>query len=113
MDTKLIDEKIEEVESLINLDEGTVAILGTDVVSWLKEIREQILNNQKYTVQVFPGEYGYLNFVQGDRFSIHSSEATDVCQTYFTQSEIDYLKKKHDLAIDWDKVIIEPVRGEG
>lgn len=112
MDTKFIDKKIEEVESLINLNEGTVGILGTDVVSWLKEIREKVLSNQKYTVQIFPGEYGYLNFLQGDRFSIHSSEATDVCQTYFTQAEINEFKKKHDLAIDWDKAIIEPVKAE-
>lgn len=112
MDTKFIDKKIEEVESLINLNEGTVGILGTDVVSWLKEIREKVLSNQKYTVQIFPGEYGYLNFLQGDRFSIHSSEATDVCQTYFTQAEINEFKKRKDLAIDWDRVIIEPVKAE-
>ena len=112
MDTKFIDEKIEEVESLINLDEGTVGILGTDVVSWLKEIREKVLSNQKYTVQVLPGEFGYLNFIRGEGFSVNSSEATDVCQTYFTQAEINEFKKKHDLAIDWDKAIIEPVKVE-
>lgn len=112
MDAKFIDEKIEEVESLINSDKGTVAILGTDVVSWLKEIREKVLSNQKYTVQVFPDEYGYLNFVQGDKFTIHSSENTDNCQTYFTQAEIDDLKRVEGLAIDWDKAIIEPVKAE-
>lgn len=112
MDTKFIDEKIKQVESMIAFDEGTSVILTKDVLNWLKEIREQMLVNQKYTVQVLPGEYGYLNFIQGDRFSIHSSEAIDVCQTYFTQAEINEFKKKHDLAIDWDKAIIEPVKAE-
>lgn len=112
MNTKFIDEKIEEVESLINSDEETVAILGTDVVSWLKEIREKVLDSQKYTVQVFPGEYGYLNSASGEKFTIHSSDDTEYWRAHFTQAEINEFKKKHDLAIDWDKAIVEPVKGE-
>ena len=112
MYTKLIDDQINQLEAVMDVHEGTPTILVEDALSWLYKVRGQILSNQKYTVQVFPGEYGYLNFIQGDRFSIHSSEDTDNCQTYFTQAEIDYLKKRDNLAIDWDKAIIEPVRGE-
>lgn len=112
MNTKFIDEKIEEVEGLINLDEGTVAILGTDVVSWLKEIREQILSTQKYTVQVFPGETGYLNIIYGDKIALNDSGEGNDFHTHFTQAEINELKQREDLAIDWDKAIIEPVIGE-
>lgn len=112
MYTKLIDDQINQLEAVMDVHEGTPAILVEDALSWLYKVRGQILSNQKYTVQVLPGEYGYLNFIQGDRFSIHSSEATDVCQTYFTQAEINEFKKKHDLAIDWDKAIIEPVKAE-
>lgn len=112
MYTKLIDDQINQLEAVMDVHEGTPAILVEDALSWLYKVRGQILSNQKYTVQVLPDEYGYLNFIQGDRFSIHSSEATDVCQTYFTQAEINEFKKKHDLAIDWDKAIIEPVKAE-
>lgn len=112
MYTKLIDDQINQLEAVMDVHEGTPTILVEDALSWLYKVRGQILSNQKYTVQVLPGEYGYLNFIQGDRFSIHSSEATNACQTYFTQAEINELKKKHDLAIDWDKAIIEPVKAE-
>ena len=84
-------------------------ILGPE---WLKEIREQIVNNQKYTVQVFPGEYGYLNSASGEKFTIHSSDNTEYWRTHFTQAEINEFKKHDDLAIDWDKAIIEPVKAE-
>lgn len=94
MDTKFIDEKIKQVESM------------------LKEIREQMLVNQKYTVQVLPGEYGYLNFIRGEGFSVYSSDDTEDWRAHFTQAEINEFKKKHDLAIDWDKAIIEPVKAE-
>jgi len=36
----------------------------------------------------------------------------ETIQTHFTQEEIDKLKERKDLAIDWDKAIIEPVREE-
>ncbi|MFR0511498.1 hypothetical protein ACLUXW_00090 [Limosilactobacillus reuteri subsp. suis] len=112
MDTKFIDKKIEEVERVVYLHGGDAVILCKSVLGWLKEIREKVLSNQKYTVQVLPGEFGYLNFIRGEGFSVNSSEATDVCQTYFTQAEINEFKKKHDLAIDWDKAIIESVKAE-
>lgn len=112
MYTKLIDDQINQLEAVMDVHEGTPAILVEDALSWLYKVRGQILSNQKYTVQVFPGEFGYLNFIRGEGFSVNSSEATDVCQTYFTQAEINEFKKKHDLAIDWDKAIVEPVKAE-
>lgn len=112
MDTKFIDKKIEEVERVVYLHGGDAVILCKSVLGWLKEIREKVLSNQKYTVQVFPGEYGYLNFIRGEGFSVYSSDDTEDWRAHFTQAEINEFKKKHDLAIDWDKAIIEPVKAE-
>lgn len=112
MDTKLIDDQINQLEAVMDVHEGTPAILVEDALSWLYKVRKQMLVNQKYTVQVFPGKYGYLNFIRGEGFSVYSSEDTEICQTHFMQTEINEFKKKRDLAIDWDKVIIEPVKVE-
>ena len=112
MDTKLIDERIEEVERVVLLHGADTTILCKNMFEWLKEIREQIVNNQKYTVQVFPGEYGYLNSASGEKFTIHSSDNTEYWRTHFTQAEINEFKNHDDLAIDWDKAIIEQVKAE-
>lgn len=34
-------------------------------------------------------------------------------QCSFTQAEIDNLKKRDDIAIDWNKAVIEQVEGNG
>lgn len=69
-------------------------------------------NNIKYTVQVFPNRRGYLNVLQSEAFFLNTPEETSEVQTHFTQVEINEFKKQKDLAIDWDRVIIEPVKAE-
>lgn len=68
--------------------------------------------DSEYTVQVFPGERGYLNVFQGKDIVLNNIDKDSDFQTHFTQEEIDKLKERKDLAIDWDKAIIEPVREE-
>ena len=74
-----------------------------DLVDWWK-------NKQKYTVKVGPGNYGYL-VVNFDDFDISILGLVDhqKWQSKFTIQEIEKLKHRDDLAIDWDKAIIEPI----
>ena len=109
---KLIDDQINQLEAVMDVHEGTPTILVEDALSWLYKVRGQILSNQKYTVQVFPGERGYLNVFQGEDIVLNNIDKDSDFQTHFTQEEIDKLKERKDLAIDWDKAIIEPVREE-
>lgn len=67
---------------------------------------------QKYTVQVFGNVDGYL-FELGGSFGLLDKEPILTIQkTQFTESEIEKLKQRDDLAIDWDKAIIEPVEAK-
>lgn len=69
----------------------------------------------KYTIQVFPHDRGYLRLAHGafdddTYYDIDSSEDKyHLIQTNFTQSEIEKLKKRDDIAIDWDKAVIKEV----
>lgn len=70
----------------------------------------------KYTVQIFRKERGYLH-VNYDRkdyndvaYDVGRYEDMDYfIQTKFTKSEIEELKKRDDLAVDWDKAIVKEV----
>ena len=50
MYTKLIDDQINQLEAVMDVHEGTPAILVEDALSWLYKVRGQILSNQKYAV---------------------------------------------------------------
>lgn len=82
-----------------------------DLVDWWKKKQSE----QKYTVKVGPGNYGYLvvNF-DDDDFDISILGLVDhqKWQSKFTKQEIEELKNRDDLAIDWDKAIIETVEEE-
>lgn len=77
-----------------------------DLVDWWKKKQSE----QKYTVKVGPGNYGFL-VVNFDDFDISILGLVDhpKWQSKFTKQEIEELKNRDDLAIDWDKAIIEPV----
>lgn len=70
----------------------------------------------KYTVQVFRKERGYLHVIHDIKgyndvtYDVGWYEDMDyLIQTKFTKSEIEKLKKRDDIAIDWDKAIIKEV----
>lgn len=67
---------------------------------------------QKYNIQVIPDDSkSYLNyFILGKRFIFGSAFNTDDYQTLFTKDEIEEMKKRDDIAVDWDKAIIEEVK---
>ena len=65
----------------------------------------------KYTVQIIEhNEYSYLNINRKDRKIIFGDrQFPKQYKTEFTQLEIEVLKNRDDLAIDWGKAVIKEV----
>lgn len=70
--------------------------------------------DKKYTIQAIANsDYCYLNYGKNsNRMTFCDDVETDYVKTRFTQSEIDELKQRPDLAIDWDKAIIKEVKDD-
>lgn len=88
-----------------------ISIMASEVERWLEDIRDNGITDIKYTVQVIKGDdQSFLNQVVDDKtFCMENDYEDKSMRTRFTQSEIDKFKQRDDLAIDWDKAIIEPV----
>lgn len=90
-------------------------LIKKDIIKKFYDRAIEVLNEcePKYTVQVFPREFGFLYKRDGDINDLVVQdlfEDDDYCQNnYFTESEIAELKKNDDVAIDWDKAIIKEV----
>lgn len=98
--------------------ELTEQTLSNDILlNFYKEGRKLLRKLVKrYTVQIFPNERGYLRVD-------HESETSDevsysigwpetmyyLTQSQFTKSEIEELKARDDIAIDWSKAELEEV----
>lgn len=85
--------------------------------SQLEALREALglkkHSEQKYTVQiVINNSQGFLNIDKTDNNGYFLADVSDYpdYQAQFTQAEIDKLKRNPDLAIDWNKAIISPVK---
>ncbi|MCC4412413.1 hypothetical protein LMB83_10890 [Limosilactobacillus reuteri] len=84
----------------------------------LRELEETPIKNRfskkKYTIQVIANyDSAYLNCHKRDnRMTFCDDIETDYVKTRFTQSEIDELKQRPDLAIDWNKAIIKEVKDD-
>nr|DAM08173.1 MAG TPA: hypothetical protein [Caudoviricetes sp.] len=61
---------------------------------------------KKYFIHVLKGYYGYLNFVN-DEFELSDNNNTDVFKTKFTDENIEHLKQREDIPLDWNKVTLE------
>ena len=84
--------------------------------SQLEALREALglkrHGEQKYTVQILINDsQGFLNVDKTDNNDCFLSDSSDDpdYQAQFTQTEIDKLKRRPDLAIDWNKAIISLV----
>lgn len=77
-----------------------------DLVDWWKKKQSE----QKYTVQVIKGNCdAFLNVDEVDDMFFDGEQEDIGVRTRFTKQEIEKLKQRDDLAIDWNKAIIEPV----
>ena len=80
----------------------------------LEDLREALgldkNGERKYTVKVSKSDFGYLNLDTDDG----DVTISNLCEgagykTKFTQAEINELKQRDDVAIDWNKAKIDPV----
>ena len=78
-----------------------------DLVDWWKKKQSE----QKYTVKVLEDDGAFLIKTPNGSFYFGTLSTADAYgdQNGFTQAEIEKLKHCDDLAIDWDKAIIEPI----
>ena len=85
------------------------------VLSTLYKLQETPVEDrcptQKYTIQTIAGDsQSYLNyFLLGKRFIFGDAFDTAGYQVSFTKDEINELKKRDDVAVDFDKAIIKEV----
>lgn len=108
-----LDEHIEYV-SHIACGYPPISIMASEVERWLKDIRDNgITEPKKYTIKIFPSPFSYLNMTNnGSEATTSGLNEPGGWRLAFTKSEIEHLKQRDDLAIDWDKAIIEPVEDE-
>lgn len=67
-------------------------------------------DDMKYTVQVFSREDCFLVVnTQNGLCRLGSTGEYNHVKCFFTQSELDQLKQRNDIAVDWNKAIIRQV----
>lgn len=108
------DDVDEDFEALYSITPKDLARVMDVIQRLLDTPVKDRFPEKKYTIQVIANcASAYLNCNKGDNHMMFCSGIeTDHVKTRFTQSEIDELKQCPDLAIDWDKAIIEPVEGD-
>lgn len=65
---------------------------------------------KKYFIHVLKEDTGYLNIV-GGTIEIDDNYESTGFKTKFTNREIEELKQRDDVPLDWNKVTIEEVQG--
>ena len=95
------------------------ALSNSILLEFYKEGRKLLKKPiKKYTIRVVKGETAavcgiYLNVnYQENLVSFADKLEIDDWRTSFTKKEIEELKKRDDIAIDWDKVELEEVDDE-
>lgn len=99
---------VEKMAIALNVNPGYL-INWSDKATPLDERQPQ----KKYTVRVFPGSEGYLNLAcDGDLIFTNDNLDSELFRAHFTQAELEALRKRDDVAIDWDKAKIEEVEDD-
>ena len=89
-----------------------------DLLNLIAELEKTPVNERfpekKYTIQVTANsDDAYLNYHErSNHINFCDDIETDHVKTRFTQTEIDELKQRPDLAIDWDKAIIKEAKND-
>lgn len=65
--------------------------------------------NKKYFIRVFKTENGYLNVHYNGKAICDDSYEVLGFKTKFTSDEINQLKQRQDVPLDWSKIELEPV----
>ena len=69
---------------------------------------DERVEEKKYQVKVLNSKFGYFNIstVTG-KVDLDDKSETDSIKTKFTDKEIEELKQRDDVALDWNKVTLE------
>lgn len=66
---------------------------------------------KKQYVKAFNNEFGYLNInILTGKVTVDDKRETDINKTKFTDKDIEQLKQREDIPLDWNKVILKEVR---
>lgn len=65
--------------------------------------------DKKYFIHVFKGYDGYLNFA-GGKPELNDIHDSGIFKTKFTNKEIEELKQRDDVPLNWDKVTFEEAK---
>lgn len=73
---------------------------------------ELLKNEKKYTIKVLRDDNtSFLNYCEElEKYILANALNDDGYKVTFTQSEIEALKQRDDIAIDWNKAIIKEVK---
>lgn len=91
------------------IESGLINEFYTSALELMEEYADE------YTIQVFPNDLGYLHVnsnPEGTATNYRVGRSEDsyyLTKTKFTKEEIEELKRREDLAIDWNKAKIEKV----
>ena len=83
----------------------------------IEEMKNEYSNKEKmFLVKVFDGKYGYLFFDENDNEyytgSISTGTQTKGQKCLFTKDEIDRMRSRKDIAINWTKAELIESRGK-
>lgn len=102
----------ENFENRVNIHYASNELFDL-IVSYAKTPVKERKSAKKYRVKVLPYSEGYLNVRYGygntvtNHYLISDAKEQADYKTKFTEDEIEELKKRPDLAIDWDRVMLE------
>lgn len=69
---------------------------------------DERVEEKKYFIHVFKGNIGYLNIdISTGKMRSDNPIEADFIKTKFTDKEIEQLKQRDDIPLDWNKVTLE------
>ena len=69
---------------------------------------EERVDEKKHNIKIFDGKYGFLNLnTTTNKLNIDTKVGCSYIKTKFTDKEIEQLKQRDDIPLDWDKVHLE------
>ena len=69
---------------------------------------DERIEEKKYYVKIFDNEFGYLNIDSSTgEINVSCKFVGYGCKTEFTNKEIEHLKQRGDIPLDWKKVTFE------
>lgn len=108
-DATYFDDAVVNKDNLMILNIEALCYLMHNTWKYIKTPLEKRFSGKKYTINVLGGDdMAFLNIATDDGGACFTDyEECSHWQTHFTKREIEELKQRDDIAIDWDKAIIE------